>query len=137
MSSSSKGVGLFTAENIVAIINAIPETNGTYEAIAAHAAQHGANVAPNTIANWVTAGNADIRNGTTNTAYARFAKRFTELTAKHCAPDDNRNRELDRALETLGSLCECGNPRGKLPNGRTAPKCSQCEELDRNRPRVA
>ena len=135
--STTRGIGLFTAKNIIAIMNAIPETNGTYDAIAKRAAELGAQVAPNTIANWVTAGNADIRDRKHNTAYARFAKRFADLIGKHCAPDDNRNRELDRAFNELGNRCECGNPKATLPNGRTASKCSECAELDQQRPRVA
>lgn len=135
--SNSKGIGRFTAENIVAIITAIPETNGTYEAVAEEANRLGANIAPNTIANWVATGNADIRAKKTSTAYARFAKRYAELTSRHCNPDDNRNRELDRALNTLGNQCECGKPKGKLPNGRTAPVCNQCADLDQNRPKAA
>ena len=34
MPNKTRGVGLFTAENIVAVIRAIPESDGTYRDIA-------------------------------------------------------------------------------------------------------
>ena len=137
MQSMSKGIGLFTAENIIAIIKAIPETNGTYEAVAQRANEKGADVTPHTIANWVTTGNADIRARKPNTAYARFAKRYSELNKRHCQPDDNRNREMDRALNALMTECECGNVKGTLPDGRPANECEICRELDERRPKAA
>ena len=34
MPNKTRGVGLFTAENIVAVIRAIPESDGTYQDVA-------------------------------------------------------------------------------------------------------
>lgn len=137
MQKMSKGVGLFTADNIIAIIKAIPETNGSYKAVADKANEYGADVTGHTIASWVTAGNADIRRRKMNTAYARFARRYSELTRSHCQPDDNRNREMDRAMNTLRSECECGNTKGVLPNGQPETECALCRERDSHRERAA
>ena len=41
MPSTTRGVGLFTAENIMAVIRAIPESDGTYRDIARKAEQYG------------------------------------------------------------------------------------------------
>ena len=38
MPNKTRGVGLFTAENIVAVIRAIPESDGTYRDVARKAA---------------------------------------------------------------------------------------------------
>ena len=49
MASHTQGIGLSTAENIVAILLAIPKSNGTYADIARLAAEHGANVSRHTV----------------------------------------------------------------------------------------
>ena len=51
MPNKTRGVGLFTAENIVAAIRAIPESDGTYRDIARKAEQYGGNVQYHTISN--------------------------------------------------------------------------------------
>ena len=43
MPNKTRGVGLFTAENIVAAIRAIPESDGTYRDVARKAEQYGGN----------------------------------------------------------------------------------------------
>ena len=101
MPNKTRGVGLFTAQNIVAAIRAIPESDGTYRDVARKAEQYGGNFHYHTISNWASHGRADIEAGQPSTAYARFTKRYRDLVAEHCGPDTNRNRELDRALEIL------------------------------------
>ena len=49
MPNTTRGVGLFTAENIVAVIRAIPESDGTYRDVARKAEQYGGNVQYHTI----------------------------------------------------------------------------------------
>ena len=60
MPNKTRGVGLFTAENIVAVIRAIPESDGTYPDVARKAEQYGSNVQYHTIAGWLSHGRADI-----------------------------------------------------------------------------
>ena len=96
MPNKTRGVGLFTAENIVAVIRAIPESDGTYRDIARKAQQYGGNV----------------------------------LVAEHCGPDNNRNREMDRALEILKRTCECGNDKVLMPDGKLSSTCQDCQDLD-------
>ena len=72
MPNTTRGVGLFTAENIVAAIRAIPESDGTYRDVARKAEQYGGNFHHQTISNWVRHGQADIEAGQPSTAYARF-----------------------------------------------------------------
>ena len=84
MSNKTRGVGLFTAENIVA---------------------------------------------------ARFTKLYRELVDEHCRPDNNRNRELDRALEILKRTCECGNDKVLMPDGRLGSTCQECQDLDKRQRR--
>ena len=43
MPNKTRGVGLFTAENIVAAIRAIPDSDGTYRDVASKAEQYGGN----------------------------------------------------------------------------------------------
>ena len=51
MPNTTRGVGLFTAENIVAAIRAIPESDGTYRDVARKAEQYGGNFHYHTISN--------------------------------------------------------------------------------------
>ena len=119
MPNTTRGVGLFTAENIVAAIRAIPESDGTYRDVARKAKQYGGTVHYHTISNWVSHGRADLEAGQPSTAYARFTKRYRELVDQHCGRDTNRNREFDRALEILERTCECGNDKMLLPDVST------------------
>ena len=64
------------------------------------------------------------------TDYARCTKRYRELVDEHCRPDNNRNRELDRALEILKRTCECGNDKMLLPDGKLTDQYQECQEID-------
>ena len=86
MPSFIKGIGSFTTDNIIAILRALPETDGTY-------------------------GRADIQAGKSQTAYARFSQRYDSIMEEYCSPDANRSRELDRAFDILERTCECGTGR--------------------------
>ena len=130
MSNTTRGVGLFTAENIVAVLRAIPESDGTYRDVDCKAEQYGGYFHYHTISNWVSHGQADIEAGKPSTVYARFTKRYQELVAEHCGPDTNRNHELDRALEILKRTCECGNDKVLQPDRKLANTCQECQDLD-------
>ena len=82
----------------------------------------------------VSHGRADIEAGQPSTAYTRFTKLYRELIAEHCAtsvePDNNRNREFDRALEILERTCECSNDKMLLPDGKLGSTCQECQDLD-------
>ena len=121
---------MFTAENIVALIRAIPESDGTYRDIARKAEQYGGNVHYHTIAGWLSHGRADVAAGQPSTAYARFTKLYQDLVGEHCRPDNNRSRELDQALEILKRTCECGNDKILLPEGKLGSTCQECQDLD-------
>ena len=82
---------------------------------------------------WISVGKADIRNNESATAYARFTKPYQDLIDEHCGPDNNRNREFDRALEILERTCECVNDKMMLPDGKlgnTCQECQECQDLD-------
>ena len=68
--------------------------------------------------------------GQASTAYARFTKLYRDLIAEHCQPDNNRNRELDQALEILKRTCECGNDKMLMPSGSLGDTCQDCKILD-------
>ena len=130
MPNRSPGVGLFTAENIAAILRAIPESDGTYRDVARKAEQYGGNIHYHTISNWTSHGRADVIAGQPSTAYARFTKLYKDLVAEHCRPDRNRNREFDRALNIIERTCECGNAKMLLPDGKLGDTCQECQDLD-------
>ena len=130
MPNKTRGVGLFTAENIVAVIRAIPDSDGTYRDVASKAEQYGGYFRHHTISNWISHGRADIEAGQPSTAYARFTKLYRDLIAEHCRPDSNRSREFDRALEILKRTSECGNDKVLMPDGKLGSTCQECQDLD-------
>ena len=130
MPNTTRGVGLFTAENIVAAIRAIPESDGTYRDVACKAQKYGGNIQHHTLSNWASHGRADIEAGQPSTAYARFTKLYRDLIAEHCRPNNNRSRQLDRALEILKRTCECGNDKMLMPSGSLGDTCQDCKLLD-------
>ena len=114
----------------MAAIRAILESDGTYRDVARKAEQYGGYFHHHTLSNWVKHGRADVEAGQLSTAYARFTKRYRELIAEHCKPDNNRNRELDQALEILKRTCECGNDKMLLPDEKLGNTCQECQDLD-------
>ena len=72
MPHPTRGLGLFTAQNIVAAIRAIPETDGMYRDVVREAEQYDGNLHHHTISNWISHGRADVEAGQPSTVYARF-----------------------------------------------------------------
>ena len=107
-----------------------PRENGTCADVARVAEDYDGDVRSHNIANWILAGNADIRNGNNDTDYARFAKIYEDLLKEHGGAEANRTRELDRALEILARTCACGNEKRLLEDGTLAERCRACQELD-------
>lgn len=132
MSSNISRVGHFTAENITAVLLAIPGTNGTYAKVTENARKQGSNVGKHTVAKWVTQGRRDLA-ARRDSAYARFTKHYDDRVREHCSPDKSRHREIDRALAILERRCECGNEKPIAPDGSIADQCRRCQELDGTR----
>ena len=123
MTTPNRGVGKFTTQNLVAVFRAVPESNGTYADVARIAKDYDGNVQPHTIARWIQASNADIRNDDNTTAYARFTRQYQEMVNGHSRSEAHRSRELAQALEILERTCECGNQKMLLENGKVAEQC--------------
>ena len=77
-------VGEFRAENLVAILRAVPQTDGTCSAVASKANEYGSTVLGSTLDEWIQEGREDLIAGDTETAFARFVTAF-----------DERNRRLN------------------------------------------
>ena len=134
MPSFIKGIGSFTTDNIVAILRALPETDGTYVQVVALATENGAQLSANTIGKWITNGRTDIQAGKSQTAYARFSQRYDSIMAEHCSPDANRSRELDRAFDILERTCECGNDKMLAPDGQEQNQAQHATTWRSHRP---
>ena len=129
MPNKTRGVGLFTAENIVAVMRAIPESDGMYSS---PVRPSNTAATSNTTPSPTGSATAELmlQPAQPSTAYARFTKLYRDLIAEHCQPDNNRNRELDQALEILERTCECGNDKMLLPDGKLGNTCQECQDLD-------
>ena len=68
----------FTADNIVGIWKALPESDGSFKDVSEKAEAHGVSLSPFTIGCWVMRGREDIRRHETGTAHARFAREYDE-----------------------------------------------------------
>ena len=133
MAIHGQGIGLFTTENIKAVIKAIPQSNGSYQDVARQVENNGVSLSPHTLSRWVKNGRADRRRKEGQTAYARFSERYDILRSENCKPDDNRDRELDRALMEIDRECECGEPRVLMPDGTVGDACRNCLAIDEQR----
>ena len=131
MANDTKGTGHFTADNIVAVLKALPETDGTDEQIIEHTKENGSNLPKHALGTWVASGRADIRAGNSQTAFGRFAQRFDQIRKEHCGFEEVRTRELGRALEILDRTCECGNEKPSEADGKLADRCRGCQDIDR------
>ena len=137
---------VFTAANIVAILQAAPK-GGTSEEVIKRA---GVNISQASLDKWIKEGRRDLKDDKT-TAYRLFVEQWD--TVYPGAPPRNeaaRMDEMRKALEAMGiqppktcpasmaangsrpkqskTTCECGN-------AKTAdqPCCDTCASMDRNR----
>lgn len=72
------GVGDFRAPNLVAILRAVPQTDGTCSAMASKAQEYGSTVLASTLDEWIQEGREDLIAGDTQTAFARFVTAYDE-----------------------------------------------------------
>ena len=119
MPNKTRGVGLFTAENIVAVMRAIPESDGTYRDVARKTEQYGGNVHYHTISNWASHGRADIEAGQPSIAYARFTKRYKEPSRRALwTRQQPEPRIRPGTRDPRKRTCECSNDKLLLPDGK-------------------
>ena len=71
-------LGEFRTENLVAILRAVPHTDGTSKAVASEACEYGSTVLASTVDEWIQEGREDLIAGDTEIAFARFATAFDE-----------------------------------------------------------
>ena len=72
------GVDDFRAPNLVAILRAVPQTDGTCSAVASKAQEFGSTVPETTLDDWLQEGREDLIAGDTETAFARFVTAYDE-----------------------------------------------------------
>ena len=72
----------FTADNIIGILRAVPESDGSLKDVSEKAEVHGVSLSPFTIGCWVMQGREDIRRHEVTTAHARFAREYDERVGR-------------------------------------------------------
>lgn len=72
------GVDEFRTKNLVAILRAVPLTDGTCNAVASKAREYGSTVLASTLGEWIQEGREDLIAGDTETAFARFVTAYDE-----------------------------------------------------------
>ena len=138
MIKNSNGVGYFTAENIVGVLRALPETDGTYAEVVEQASEYGVTISKTVLGKWVAQGHRDLQAGKRQRAFARFAAMYDEIKEEHCTAEANRSREFDRAMQILERTCECGNDKMTMPDGTLGDTCLGCHDIEeQGRPRRA
>ena len=133
MVSNTRGIGHCTAENIVAVSRAVPQTDGTYAGVVKRAREREADVSKDMLGKWVSTGRRDLIAGRRQTAFARFADHFDRLKNEHCTADANRQREHERALRALERTCDCGKENFTMPDGTLGDRCHEIEEQEQHR----
>ena len=76
------GVDDFRAPNLVAILRAVPLTDGTCSAVASKAREYGSTVLASTLDEWIQEGREDLIAGDTETAFARFVTAYDERKSR-------------------------------------------------------
>ena len=71
-------VGEFRTKNLVAILRAVPLTDGTCGAVTSKAREYGSTVLASTLDEWIQEGREDLIAGDTETAFARFVTAYDE-----------------------------------------------------------
>ena len=130
MPRNTKGVGYFTTENIVAVLRALPEIDGTYGEVAKQAAGYGSDVSQRTIGKSVSTGRKDLKAGKLQSAFARFAQQYEQIMEENCNADANRNRALGTAFEIFDKTCERGKEEVVIPEVKRADQCRECQDLN-------
>ena len=72
----------------MAILRAVPLTDGTCGAVASKAQEYGSTVLASTLNDWIQEGREDLIAGDTETAFARFATAFDERKRRPNAKAD-------------------------------------------------
>ena len=80
------GVGDFRTPNLVAILHAVPQTDGTCGAVPSKAREYESTVTESTLDEWIQEGREDLIAGDTETAFARFVTAFDDRKTR---PDAN------------------------------------------------
>ena len=124
------GVGHFTAENIVAVLRAVPETDGTYAEVVERAREYGVTISKSVLGKWVATGHRDLQARRSQTAFGRFTAMYDEIKDENCNAEANRTREFDRALQILERTCDCGNDKMTMPDGTLGDTFRECHEIE-------
>ena len=66
----------------VVILRAVPQTDGTYGAVATKAREYGSTVTESTLDEWLQEGRGDLIAGDTETAFARFTAAFDQRKSR-------------------------------------------------------
>lgn len=70
--------GEFKAKNLVAILHAVPQTDGTCSAVASNVRKYESMVLASTLEEWLQEGHEDLIAGDTETVFARFVTPYEE-----------------------------------------------------------
>lgn len=76
------GVDDFRAQNLVAILRAVPQTDGTCSAVAGEAREYGSTVLASTLDEWIQEGREDLIAGDAETAFVRFVTAYDERKSR-------------------------------------------------------
>ena len=76
------GVDDFRAPNLVAILRAVPLTDGTCSEVVSKAQEYGSTVTESTLDEWIQEGREDLIAGDTETAFARFVTAYEERKSR-------------------------------------------------------
>ena len=132
MPNKTRGVGLFTAENLVAVLRAIPESDGTYRDVARKAEQYGGNVQYHTISNWASHGRADIEASQPTVNRLRQIHQTVPRADRRALRTGHQPEPRIRPVHSRSSkrTCECSNDKMMLPDGKLGNTCQECQDLD-------
>lgn len=102
-------VGKFRTKNLVAILRAVPLTDGTCSAVASKAREYGSTVLASALDEWIQEGREDLMAGDTDSALVSFTTYF-----------DKRERRPDSKAGVNNASKSAASPRLRSPLRQTS-----------------
>ena len=127
----------FNESNLVALLQAVGQSDGTYRNIAEIAQrEYGGEATGSALGAWIARGKKDIADGK-DSSFARLATRMVPMIEERRGLEPGRSRVVANALARFDRMCECGSDRALDSAGKLMATCRRCADADQVRRRGA
>ena len=120
----------FNETNILALLQAVGESDGTYKDIVEIAQlEYGGQATAGAFGNWMVRGKKDLAAGK-DSSFARLAKRVVPMIEERRGLEPGRCRVVAKAFAKFDRMCECGADRALDSAGKLLKTCRGCADAE-------